>query len=143
MARPVLSRLGNYSRIDGGTLTYGVQLLAASLDPTKTAARGGSGGEALAAVYDVLVAYDTETDTFEPKLAKSLVANDDATTWTLTLREDVKFSDGTPLDAAAVAASIDRYNQGRGNGSDLWLKSVDSIVPAADGASAVFNLKAP
>ncbi|WP_024794388.1 ABC transporter substrate-binding protein [Tomitella biformata] len=129
--------------VDGGTLTYGVQLLAASLDPTKTAARGGSGGEALAAVYDVLMSYDTDTNTYEPKLAKSLAANADSTVWTLTLRDNVNFSDGTPVDAAAVVASIDRYNQGRGNGSDLWLKSVAAAEPAADGASVVFTMTAP
>lgn len=129
--------------VDGGTLTYGVQLLAASLDPTKTAARGGSGGEALAAVYDVLISYDTESGKFEPKLAKSLESNGDATVWTLTLRDDVKFSDGTPLDAAAVVGSIERYNAGRGNGAELWVKSVKSMEPSADGKSVVFTMNAP
>ena len=129
--------------VDGGTLTYGVQLLAASLDPAKTGARGGSGGEALAAVYDVLVTYDTETNEYQPKLAKGLESNGDATTWTLTLRDNVKFSDGAPLDAAAVAGSIDRYNAGRGNGSELWTKSVKSMEPSADGSTVVFQLNAP
>ena len=129
--------------VSGGTLTYGVQLLASSLDPTKTAARGGSGGEALAAVYDVLASYDEESNTFEPKLAESLEANDDATTWTLKLRDDVNFSDGTPLDAAAVVSSINRYNEGQGNGADIWVKSVDSVEASADGASVEFTLKDP
>ena len=88
--------------VSGGTLTYGVQLLAATLDPTKTAARGGSGGEALAAVYDVLMQWDSATGEFSPKLADALDANADSTVWTLKLRDGVKFSDGTPLDAAAV-----------------------------------------
>ncbi len=58
--------------VAGGTMTYGVQVLVPSLDPTKTAARGGSGGEAFAAVYDVLMSYDTASGEFEPKLAESL-----------------------------------------------------------------------
>ncbi|WP_230590113.1 ABC transporter substrate-binding protein [Rhodococcus globerulus] len=128
--------------VAGGTLTYGVQVLASSLDPTKVAARGGSGGEALAAVYDVLVSYDTATGEFEPKLAKSLETNDDGKTWTLKLRDGVKFSDGTALDANAVIASINRYNAGKGNGAELWVASVASME-ASDAATVVFNLNTP
>lgn len=129
--------------VQGGQLTYGVQVLVPSLDPTKVAARGGSGGEALAAVYDVLVTYDTENKTFAPKLAKSLEANADFTTWTLTLRDNVKFSDGTPLDAAAVVSSIDRYNAGFGNGAEMWLKTVKSAEASPDGKTVVFTMNTP
>ncbi|WP_247596040.1 MULTISPECIES: ABC transporter substrate-binding protein [unclassified Rhodococcus (in: high G+C Gram-positive bacteria)] len=125
----------------GGTLTYGVQLLPTSLDPAKTGARDDAGG-ALAAVYDVLMSYDTGTGGFEPKLAQSLDTNDGGTTWTLKLRSDVKFSDGTPLDADAVIASINRYNEGKGNGAELWLDSVASIE-SADASTVVFLLNAP
>ena len=128
--------------VAGGTLTYGVQVLAATLDPTKTAARGGSGGEALAAVYDVLVSYDTTSGDFQPKLAKSLETSDGGTTWTLKLRDGAKFSDGTPVDANAVVASINRYNAGKGNGAELWVASVTSM-DAVDASTAVFHLNAP
>lgn len=128
--------------VQGGTLTYGAQLLPASLDPVKTTARGGTGGEALAAVYDVLIAYDAPTGMFAPKLAKSLETNDDGTTWTLRLRDNVKFSDGTPLNADAVIASINRYNDGKGNGSELWLKSVQTIG-SPDSSTVEFRLNTP
>ena len=130
------------SAVAGGTMTYGVQVLVPSLDPTKTAARGGSGGEAFAAVYDVLMSYDTASGEFEPKLAQSLDTSDDGSTWTLKLRDGVKFSDGTALDANAVIASIDRYNAGKGNGAELWLASVESAQ--ASGPTTVdFKLKTP
>ena len=58
---------------------------------------------------DVLLRYDPETAAYEPHVAESLEANDDSTVWTMTLREGVEFSDGTPLDAGAVVASIERY----------------------------------
>ncbi|MEO7077563.1 MAG: ABC transporter substrate-binding protein, partial [Rhodococcus sp. (in: high G+C Gram-positive bacteria)] len=55
--------------VTGGTLTYGVQLLTPTLDPLRATARGGQGGEALAAVYDVLMKYDTDSGEFAPQLA--------------------------------------------------------------------------
>ena len=128
--------------VAGGTMTYGVQVLVPSLDPTKTAARGGSGGEAFAAVYDVLMSYDTASGEFEPKLAESLETADDGATWTLKLRDGVKFSDGTTLDANAVIASIDRYNAGKGNGAELWLASVES-AQASSPTTVEFKLKTP
>ena len=97
----------------------------------------------LAAVYDVLMQWDSSTGEFSPKLADSLEANENSTVWTLKLRDNVKFSDGTPLDAAAVVASINRYNAGRGNGAQLWVKSVQSTVASSDGKSVVFTLNAP
>ncbi len=128
--------------VAGGTMTNGVQVLVPSLDPTKTAARGGSGGEAFAAVYDVLMSYDTASGEFEPKLAQSLETADDGATWTLKLRDGVKFSDGTTLDANAVIASIDRYNAGKGNGAELWLASVES-AQASGPTTVEFKLKTP
>lgn len=124
--------------VAGGTLTYGVQLLTPTLDPLRATARGGQGGEALAAVYDVLMKYDIGSGEFSPQLAESLQSTDD-TTWTLRLREGVRFSDGTPLDAAAVVASIERYNAGGGNGADLWKQSVKS-TETQDSSTVIFRL---
>src|SRR5271169_930695 len=43
-----------------------------------------------------------------PQLALSWSTSDDGKTVTFKLRSDVKFSDGTGLDAAAVALNLDR-----------------------------------
>ncbi|GAB3600177.1 ABC transporter substrate-binding protein [Microbacterium tumbae] len=43
-----------------------------------------------------------------PMLAESWEASEDAATWTVTLRDDVSFNDGTALTADDVVASIDR-----------------------------------
>lgn len=42
-----------------------------------------------------------------PVLAKSAAVSEDGLTWTFSLAEDVHFSDGTPLTAQHVAASLD------------------------------------
>src|SRR3546814_2208854 len=75
----------------------------------ETIVAGSTGGLEMAAIYDVLMRWDSEANTVEPQLAESLEPNEDFTTWTLKLRDGVKFSDGTPLDSAAVKFSLDRY----------------------------------
>src|SRR5690606_34239516 len=72
-----------------------------------------AGASELAAIYDVLVRYDAETGEFEPRLAESLEPNDDYTEWTLRLRPGVTFTDGTPLDAAAVQFNLERHKARR------------------------------
>ena len=96
--------------VDGGTLTFGTYVFPTSLDPTvATRAAGSVGGTELSAIYDTLVRSDYESGGFEPQLAEKLTNNDDFTEFTLTLRDGAKFSDGSPVDSAAVKWSMDRY----------------------------------
>lgn len=94
--------------VPGTELEWGVFAPATALDPPYVSG-ALVGGTELAAIYDVLVAYDHESDSYEPKLAESLESNDDFTEWTLTLRDDITFSDGTPLTAQMVSDNLDRY----------------------------------
>jgi ABC-type transport system substrate-binding protein len=50
----------------------------------------------------------------EPRLARRCEPNDDATTWTCTLREGVTFDDGSALDAGDVLASVTAAWDGAG-----------------------------
>src|SRR5699024_7613802 len=63
-------------------------------------------------ITDRLVYQNPETLEFEPWLATDWEVNDDATEYTFTLREDVTFSDGSPLNAKVVAANFDLYGLG-------------------------------
>ena len=45
----------------------------------------------------------------EPRLAESVTGSDDSVTWTIKLRDGLTFTDGTPLDAAAVIYNWDRF----------------------------------
>jgi peptide/nickel transport system substrate-binding protein len=56
---------------------------------------------AVSAVYDQLLFLDSN-NIVRPKIATSLRWVDGGRTWMLTLRPDVRFSDRTPFDAAAV-----------------------------------------
>ncbi len=86
--------------------------------------------------------YDPIGQKFEPKLAQSLEASSDSKTWTLKLRDGVKFSDGTALDSKAVADSINRYVTNKGPQSSLWASKVASI-DTPDATTVVFNLVDP
>jgi len=127
---------------NGGTLTFASYAPVASLDPTKTQPAGAAGGTEMAAIYDLLVRYDAASHTYEPQLAKSLTASEDYLTWTLVLREGVTFSDGTPLDAEAVVASTNRFNQRRGANSELFMAGVKNFV-ATDESTVVYTMNQP
>lgn len=63
-------------------------------------------------ITDRLVHQVPETLELEPWIATSWEINDTATEYTFHLRDDVTFSDGTKLDAAAVAKNFDLYGKG-------------------------------
>ncbi|NLT31220.1 MAG: ABC transporter substrate-binding protein, partial [Propionibacterium sp.] len=99
---------------EGGTLTLADYAETRSLDPSKTIATGYSGGTTMVALYDQLIRWNEREQEFEPRLAESVEPNDDYTQWTINLREGVKFSDGTPLNADAVIGSFNYYMQNQG-----------------------------
>ncbi|QCB49182.1 ABC transporter substrate-binding protein [Rhodococcus sp. PAMC28707] len=128
--------------VDGGTLSFAGYSPVASLDPTKTQPAGSTGGTEMAAVYDLLVRYDAESQSYKPQLAESLTSSEDYTTWTITLRDGVTFSDGTPLDAAAVVASTNRFNEKRGANTQAFQAGVKS-VEATDASTVVYTMNQP
>lgn len=66
-------------------------------------------------VLDNLVSA-TPDGTVVPWIATDWEVSADQKVWTLTLRDDVHFTDGTPLDASAVADNFDYWLSG-GNGT--------------------------
>lgn len=126
----------------GGQLSYAIYTEPRSLDPAVTIAAVTTGGAEMAAIYDVLLRYDTESKDFVPQLADSIEPNGDHTEWTLTLRDDVTFSDGTPLDAAAVKASQERYAAAPAPEAALWKSNVTG-VEATDDKTVVYSLNKP
>jgi peptide/nickel transport system substrate-binding protein len=88
----------------GGTLTYASgDAEPTCLDPHV----GGNFPQALVSsqYLESLVSLDDE-GTVIPWLADSWTVSDDGLSWDFTLRDGVEFTDGTPLNAAAVQANI-------------------------------------
>ncbi|HVU13655.1 MAG TPA: ABC transporter substrate-binding protein [Phototrophicaceae bacterium] len=87
-------------------IVYGLTLQPSTFDP-----QIGSSSELgipLRSVYDTLVYRDPTTKQFVPGLATSWSISPDGLTYTFALRQGVKFHDGTPFNAQAVAANLDR-----------------------------------
>lgn len=89
----------------GGKLSYGLTLSPSGIDPHVNAS--SELGIPLTSVYDPLV-WETKQGTFVPGLAESWEISPDGRTYTFQLRKDVVFHDGTPFNAAAVKANIER-----------------------------------
>ena len=60
------------------------------------------------AVYETLLTYKGGTTEIVPNLAESYDISPDKLTYTFKIRKGIKFTDGEPLDAAAVKLNIDR-----------------------------------
>ncbi|MFE5330186.1 ABC transporter substrate-binding protein [Embleya sp. NPDC056575] len=94
----------------GGSLTMSLPGDSTSLDPFSTSYVNVADGSRMSALYDSLVWTDPTTGSVRPQLAESLaVLGNKADTWRLKLRPNVKFSDGTVLDAEAVRFNWDRH----------------------------------
>lgn len=96
--------------VAGGTLTYLEYQAPTCLYLPAGGFYPNSG--VLNQITDKLTHQNPETLEVEPWIAESWKINDDATKYVFTLREGVTFSDGSPLDAAAVAKNFDTYGLG-------------------------------
>ena len=96
--------------VKGGTLIYLEQQPHTNLYPPA----GGfyPNGGVLNQITDKLTYQNPKTLEIEPWIAESWTVNADATEYVFKIRPGVTFSDGTPLDAAAVAKNFDNYGLG-------------------------------
>ena len=131
----------------GGSITMGMFSETSGLDPTVSSGSGVTGMIELMALYDVLMRLDTTTGEYVPHLAKSLTPNNDYSVWTLELRPDISFGDGTPLDAEAVIASMNRWYvldaaKGQRNQSAAFVSFIRKMEATGD-LTVVFTLDEP
>lgn len=96
--------------VQGGTLIYLEQQAHTNLYPPA----GGfyPNGGVLNQITDKLTYQNPQTLEIEPWLAESWEINDTATEYTFKLKPGITFSDGTPLDAKAVALNYDTFGLG-------------------------------
>ncbi|WP_432544029.1 ABC transporter substrate-binding protein [Kineococcus sp. SYSU DK002] len=90
--------------VSGGNLTFAISVDSGCIDPQQV-----GNNDALnigRQLVDSLTVQDLDGN-IAPWLAESWEVSPDATTFTFHLREGATFSDGTPVDAAAVKANLD------------------------------------
>ncbi|WP_214104052.1 ABC transporter substrate-binding protein [Acrocarpospora catenulata] len=127
----------------GGTVTYSFSGDASNLD----AARCGTGDWlACSAIYGTLLNYNAADQKFEPGMAESF-ETEDGRTWTLKLRQNVKFTDGTAFDAEAVkfnwerAADPKNLSPGALVAKSMTLTVVDPLTLRAELKEPNFQLR--
>jgi len=124
----------------GGSLKVSHPGTPRQLDPAKQI----SGDEYLVtlAVYDTLVWFDHDL-TLKPMLAESWQISDDLKTYTLKIRQGVKFHHGKTLDTNDVITTIKRLlDPGVGSVLRSSLDVIDSM-DAPDSSTVVIKLKQP
>lgn len=127
---------------EGGVVTFGAFAEPTSLDPARTIAAVTTGGIEMVNIYDSLMRHDAQAKSDVPQMAEALTHDDTFTTWTLTLRDGVRFSDGTPVDAAAVKASQERFGAADGPDAAVWNANVTGIA-TPDDKTVVYTLARP
>jgi peptide/nickel transport system substrate-binding protein len=80
---------------------------AVSLDPSEVT--DSESENVSQSILETLVAFTEGKTTVEPLLATEWNISDDGLTYTFTLREGVKFHDGTDFNAEAVVYNFDRW----------------------------------
>ncbi len=96
---------------NGGDITFLIDSLGDTWIPNNSAISSFQ-GHIWGHVSDKLLYVDADGKV-SPWLAERWEQNDNATEFTLHLKNGVTFSDGTPLDAAAVVANLDIWYAGR------------------------------
>ncbi len=101
----------------GGTLVLRMPFLADMQVPDPDIMYEGEGAQLMEFAYEGLVRYRPGSADIVPNLAKSWTLSPDQLTYTFTLEPNVKFHDGTPVDAEAWVKGFERrkvVNQGPG-----------------------------
>ncbi len=90
--------------VQGGELTYALATSPDTLDPRRSGLAVSV--RVFGALYDTLLVRNAD-GSLGPSLATEWKASDDGLSYTLKLRDDVKFQDGTPFNAEAVKFNFD------------------------------------
>ncbi len=139
---PTVAAVGANSPTPGGAMTIINGSDIRTWDPAIT---GGTfpGGpmDELDAVYGFLVYVDVN-GVVTGSMAKSLTSND-GITWTLKLRDGLKFTDGTPFDAAAVKFNWDRTaDPATSAPTQAWVATWNEGITVADPTTLTIQLSA-
>ncbi len=123
---------------EGGKLVIAITAEPPTLDPEKA-----SGDVVLFYLGAALVAKDKDNQ-YVPWLAKSWELSPDGKTWTFKLRDDVKFTDGTPLTAKDFVYTFQRAVD-PATASPVSGQMLTSIakIEAPDDTTLVISLKEP
>ncbi len=134
---------GSGEPVTGGTLVYLDKGTFDTLYPPQAGFYPNGG--LVNNVTDRLVHQNPATLELEPWLATDWEINEDATEYTFTIRDDVTFSDGTPLTAEVVAQNFDLYGLGDEDRALIVSEAVNNYASSevVDDTHVTFHFDAP
>ena len=139
LASAALTAMPNLVRAEAQTtITFVPHADLASFDPVWTTAditRNFS-----LAVYDTLYAFDAEFNV-QPQMATGHTISDDGKQWEITLRDGLRFHDGSPVLARDCVATIQRWGKRDPMGTALMARTDE--VSAPSDTTIRFRLKTP
>jgi len=120
------------------TLKFVPQIDVPLLDPVVTSAYISRNHGFV--VFDTLFGQDGAFKA-QPQMVDGFTTEPDGRTWRLTLRDGLRFHDGTPVLARDCVASVNRWGKRDAFGQAL-MAAIDELS-AADDKTLVFRLKRP
>ncbi len=142
-----IERLAPSERGKEEEIPRGGRLVAAMANPILTMDPGAyqttEEHEVLGNVFETLVTTDSQGN-LVPQLCERWAFEDGGRTVRLELRRGIEFSDGTPLTAAAVKASLERSIRVSREATPAAFVSIEGVSEHLDGkASGVSGIRAP
>ncbi len=124
---------------DSSQITIGIpQDIEDSLDPMKATAAGTK--EILFNIYEGLVKPDSDGNLI-PAVASEYTISEEGTVYTFTVREGIKFHDGSKVTADDVVYSLERYADGLSGDALASAFSNIASITATDEKTVVITLK--
>lgn len=131
-----------FAQPSANRLVFASNLEPGSIDPSLMSGQVNE-AEVIAQIYETLV-YLSADHEFVPGLATSWSASDDATTWTFTIRQGVKFHNGDALTAQNVADQFTFAQDAPDLVGGTWGQLADVVDSVAvNGNDVVVTLTAP
>lgn len=129
--------------VRGGEATVLVPSEGATLDPARMNGSAGSDGQRGFALYGALVVMDPHASEVKPVLAESFTPDATNQVWTLELKPDIVFSDGTPYDAEAVRFNWERAQNPENRSPSLGTLRAVTSMNVESPTTLVITLDAP
>ena len=125
----------------GGSITVAVEGEPASMDPAFD--YDFVSGLAVASVTEPLLKFCENDTKLCPNLAESWTVSPDGMTYTLKIRQGVKFHDGSTMTVDDVVFSLDRIRDPKLGSYVGWMLAKVTDVTAPDASTVVITLSEP
>jgi peptide/nickel transport system substrate-binding protein len=125
----------------GGKITAAIEGEPTSLDPAFD--YDFVSGLATSSITEPLLIFCEQDTKLCPNLAESYTVSDDGLTYTLKIRQGVKFHDGTPMTVDDVVYSLNRIRDTKLGSYVAWMLTSVKDVKAPDASTVVITLSQP